>query len=119
VDRNRNRDLTDDGPPLESEGAGGFGTSLRLPLPEVTGRAGRLFPAGDESALAMHLREVLGSRDEAARMSAEGRAHAATYSWDRAAREIEIVLREAVALGRRKRVGEQLGSLKSLTRWLR
>lgn len=38
VDRNRNRDLTDDGPPLESEGAGGFGTSLRLPLPEVTGR---------------------------------------------------------------------------------
>ena len=88
-------------------------------LPEVVGRAGRLFPAGDETALATHLRAVLGSRDEAARMSAEGRAHAATFSWDRAARDIEGVLREAVALNRRTRVGEQLSSLKSLTRWLR
>jgi glycosyltransferase involved in cell wall biosynthesis len=107
-------------PVLEAMAAGTPVLAARAgALPEVIGRAGRLFPAGDESALAMHLREVLGSRDEAARMSAEGRAHAATYSWDRAAREIEIVLREAVALGRRKRVGEQLGSLKSLTRWLR
>lgn len=38
VDRNRNGDLTDDGPPLANEGSGGFGTTLRLPLAEVTGQ---------------------------------------------------------------------------------
>ena len=38
LDRNRNDDLTDDGPPLANEGSGGFGTTLRLPLREVTGR---------------------------------------------------------------------------------
>ena len=31
-------------------------------------------------------------------MGAEGREHAASYSWDRAARGIEGVLREAVTL---------------------
>ena len=88
-------------------------------LPEVVGRAGKLFTAGDAPALAAHLRDVLGSPDTAARMAADGREHAATYSWDRAARGVEAVLREAVALPRRKRTGEQLGSLRSLTRWLR
>jgi alpha-1,3-rhamnosyl/mannosyltransferase len=107
-------------PVLEAMAAGTPVLAARAgALPEVIGRAGRLFPAGDESALANHLREVLGSRDEAARMSSEGREHAKTYTWDRAARETESVLREAVAMGRRKRIGEQLGSLRSLTRWLR
>jgi len=38
VDRNRNGDLRDDGPPLANEGSGGFAASLRLPLREVTGQ---------------------------------------------------------------------------------
>lgn len=38
VDRNRNGDLRDDGPPLTNEGSGGFAASLRLPLREVTGQ---------------------------------------------------------------------------------
>ncbi len=38
VDRNRNGDLRDDGPPLLNEGTGGFAASLRLPLREVTGQ---------------------------------------------------------------------------------
>jgi hypothetical protein len=38
VDRNRNGDLGDDGPPLANEGSGGFAASLRLPLREVTGQ---------------------------------------------------------------------------------
>lgn len=38
VDRNRNGDLRDDGPPLVNEGSGGFAASLRLPLREVTGQ---------------------------------------------------------------------------------
>jgi hypothetical protein len=38
LDRNRNGDLTDDGAPLANEGGGGFATTLRLPLAEVTGR---------------------------------------------------------------------------------
>ena len=88
-------------------------------LPEVVGRAGILFTAGDAPALASHLRDVLGSPDEAARMAREGREHAASYSWDRAARGIEAVLREVVAQPRRRRRGEQVGSLRSLTRWLR
>ena len=39
VDRNRNGDLRDDGPPVANEGTGRFAASLRLPLREVTGQA--------------------------------------------------------------------------------
>lgn len=88
-------------------------------LPEVVGRAGRLFTASDANSLAGHLREVLGSRNEAARMSTAGSAHAAGYSWERAAIEIEAVLREAAGSTRRVSARSQLGSLRSVTRWLR
>jgi glycosyltransferase involved in cell wall biosynthesis len=107
-------------PVLEAMAAGTPVVAARAgALPEVVGRAGRMFTAGDAPALADHLREVLGSPDVATRMVAEGREHAASYSWDRAARGIEGVLREAVSLTRRERAGSQFGSLKSLTRWLR
>ena len=107
-------------PVLEAMAAGTPVIAARAgALPEVVGKAGRLFPAGDAAALATHLREVLGSRDEAARMGSEGRAHAAGFSWDNAARGIESVLREAVALGRGERARSQLGSLRSVFRWLR
>ena len=88
-------------------------------LPEIVGLAGRLFPAGDAPSLASHLRDILDSPAEAARMGAEGREHALSYSWDRAARGIEAVLREAVTLTPRQLVSQQVGSLRSLTRWLR
>ncbi len=107
-------------PVLEAMAAGTPVVAARAgALPEVVGRAGKLFTAGDAPALAAHLRNVLDSPDEAARLAREGREHAASYSWDRAARGIEAVLREAVAQPRRKRRGEQAGSLRSLTRWLR
>lgn len=107
-------------PVLEAMAAGTPVIAARAgALPEVVGRAGRLFPAGDAAALATHLREVLGSRDEAARMGAAGRIHAAGFSWDNAARGIESVLREAVALSRGERMRSQLGSLRSVFRWIR
>jgi glycosyltransferase involved in cell wall biosynthesis len=107
-------------PVLEAMAAGTPVVAARAgALPEVVGSAGRLFPAGDAPALASQLREVLDSPGEAARMGTEGREHAASYSWDRAARSIEGVLREAVAMTRGQRAGQQVGSLRSLTRWLR
>jgi len=107
-------------PVLEAMAAGTPVLAARAgALPEVVGRAGRLFPAGDSAALAAELTDILGSPDTAARMAADGREHAATYSWDRAARGIEQVLREAVAAGRGGLARQQLASLKSLTRWLR
>jgi len=107
-------------PVLEAMAAGTPVVAARAgALPEVVGRAGRLFTAGDSAALAAHLRDVLGSRDVAARMGAEGRERASSFSWDRAARGIEAVLREAVGLGRGARARSELGSLRSLTRWLR
>jgi glycosyltransferase involved in cell wall biosynthesis len=107
-------------PVLEAMAAGTPVLAARAgALPEVVGRAGRLFAAGDSAALAAELRDVLGSSDTAARMAAEGREHAAGYSWDRAAREMELVLREAVAMGKSGRARQQLASLKSVRRWLR
>jgi glycosyltransferase involved in cell wall biosynthesis len=107
-------------PVLEAMAAGTPVIAARAgALPEVVGRAGRLFAAGDAPALATHLREVLGSPVEMARLAREGREHAETYSWDRTARGIESVLREAVAIGRGRRTKEQIGSLRSVTRWLR
>ncbi len=89
-------------PVLEAMAAGTPVVAARAgALPEVVGRAGRLFPAGDSGALAAQLRDVLGSPDEAARMSAAGVAHAASYSWDEAARAVEHVLREAAGMSRR------------------
>jgi glycosyltransferase involved in cell wall biosynthesis len=107
-------------PVLEAMAAGTPVIAARAgALPEVVGRAGLLFGAGDAGALAAHLRDVLGSRDEASRLGAAGRDHAALFSWDRAARGIEAVLHEAVALGRGERFRSEAGSLRSLTRWIR
>lgn len=107
-------------PVLEAMAAGTPVVAARAgALPEVVGGAGRLFPAGDAPALASHLRDVLESPADAARMGAEGREHAASYSWDRAARGIEGVLREAVTLTRSQLARKQVASLRSLTRWLR
>ena len=36
-DRNQNRDLTDDGPPLENRGTGIFGTTIALPMKQLIG----------------------------------------------------------------------------------
>ncbi len=107
-------------PVLEAMAAGTPVIAARAgALPEVVGRAGRLFTAGDAPALAAHLHEVLATPAEADRMRRDGRERAASYSWDHAGRATESVLREAVALPRRTRAGQQLGSLRSLGRWRR
>lgn len=57
-------------------------------LVEVAGGAGLTVPRGDRAALAASLRDVLGSARLARELAARGRARAAEFSWQRAARAI-------------------------------
>lgn len=54
-------------------------------VPEVLdeGRAGRLVPYGDADALALAIREVLGSPDRTEALVAAGRRRVENYTWDR------------------------------------
>ncbi len=88
-------------------------------LPAAVGRAGRLFPAGDAPALAKQLRDVLGSDAERERMRRAGYEQASEFSWDRSAREVEKVLREAAEGSTRDRAKAQLGGLRSIRHWLK
>ena len=61
-------------------------------LPEAGGDAAVYFDPLDVDAMAAAIVEALGRRAE---LSARGRAHAAAFSWERAARETLAVYREA------------------------
>jgi glycosyltransferase involved in cell wall biosynthesis len=87
-------------------------------LPEVVDKGGRFFQAGDARALANELTEVLSNPDEASRMILAGRERAHEFSWDRAARGIESVLRAAVDQGSRS-WRSTATSLRMLPRWMR
>ena len=87
-------------------------------LPEVVDRAGRMFAAGDAKALAAHLSEVLGDPAEAGRLAEAGYERASTFTWDRSARALESVLREAAEASTGK-WRSRLTSLRSLPRWIR
>jgi glycosyltransferase involved in cell wall biosynthesis len=66
-------------------------------LPEVVGDAGLLVDPGDSGAIAGRLRQLLDRPDRAAGLAARGIEQAARFRWDRAAREMEEVFREALA----------------------
>lgn len=65
-------------------------------LPEVVGDAGVRIPPGDTGALAMAIRDLLREPGHAAELGARGRERAGRFRWDRAAREMEEVFREAL-----------------------
>ncbi len=63
-------------------------------LPEVGGPAAVMFDPHDAAALADVLGRVLEDPSERARLSAAGRAHVASFSWERTAAETVAVYRE-------------------------
>jgi glycosyltransferase involved in cell wall biosynthesis len=65
-------------------------------LPEVVGDAGLLADPGDTAALAARIRLLLTNPGKAAELAARGVEQAARFRWDRAAREMEEVFREAM-----------------------
>jgi glycosyltransferase involved in cell wall biosynthesis len=56
-------------------------------LPEVVGRAGVLVDPHDEAALAAALGALLGDRSRRQRLAEAGRTQAATFTWQKAARQ--------------------------------
>ncbi len=65
-------------------------------LPEVVGDAGELFTPGDPALLARRIAEITAAPEHRAAMRERGLARAAGFSWDRTARRVLEVYREAV-----------------------
>jgi glycosyltransferase involved in cell wall biosynthesis len=86
-------------------------------LPEVVGRAGLRFPPGDDAVAAALIHRLLSSDDERSRWSSAARQRAEAFSWERAARETEVVLREALAVARWRRRVSLFASLRHAPRW--
>ena len=72
-------------------------TSTRSSLPEVAGEAALLVDPEDVAALSEAMALVAADAAQRERMSAAGRARAAAFSWERAARETLAVFDEAAA----------------------
>lgn len=64
-------------------------------LPEVVGDAGELFAPGDPALLARRIAEITASPERRAAIRDRGLARAAGFSWDRTARRVLEVYREA------------------------
>jgi glycosyltransferase involved in cell wall biosynthesis len=64
-------------------------------LPEVVGDAGELFAPGDPALLARRIAEITAAPARLAAMREHGLARAAGFSWDRTARQVLEVYREA------------------------
>jgi glycosyltransferase involved in cell wall biosynthesis len=62
-------------------------------LPEITGDAARLVPAGDEAALTLALAELLTDPAALAELARRGPAQAAAWTWEAAARRLLEVYR--------------------------
>jgi glycosyltransferase involved in cell wall biosynthesis len=65
-------------------------------LPEVVGGAGELFALGDPALLARRIAEITAAPERRTAMREHGLARAAAFSWDRTARRVLDVYREAV-----------------------
>jgi glycosyltransferase involved in cell wall biosynthesis len=84
-------------PPLEAMACGCPVASSRAgSLPEICGDAARFFDPESPEEIADAVRDVLADRDE---LVARGRERAATFSWERSAREHEAVYRELLEQG--------------------
>jgi glycosyltransferase involved in cell wall biosynthesis len=66
-------------------------------LPEVVGDAGIRVPPADTGALALAIQGLLRDPGRAAELGARARERVGRFRWDRAAREMEEVFREALA----------------------
>ena len=83
-------------PALEAMGCGTpVVASSASSLPEVVGDAGLLADPRDPAALAEAMVTVLRDRDLQARLRARGLARAREFSWERAARQVRVVLARA------------------------
>ncbi|MGE0448465.1 MAG: glycosyltransferase family 4 protein [Vicinamibacterales bacterium] len=69
--------------------------STRGSIPEIVGDAGLLFDVDDRAALTRHLSAVLGHADVRRDLAARGLARAATFSWERTARQTLDAYRRA------------------------
>ncbi|HYN86318.1 MAG TPA: glycosyltransferase family 1 protein [Pyrinomonadaceae bacterium] len=84
-------------PPLEAMACGAPVVASRIPaLAETAGGAALLVPPSDVRALAEAVEGVLDDAALAARLARAGLAHAAKFTWERAARQTLEVYREAL-----------------------
>ncbi|HLJ68212.1 MAG TPA: glycosyltransferase, partial [Chloroflexota bacterium] len=84
-------------PPLEAMACGApVLASSATSLPEVTGDAACLLPAGDVGAWARAIRALLESVEARARLRESGLVRAARFSWDRTAEQTAAVYREVL-----------------------
>jgi glycosyltransferase involved in cell wall biosynthesis len=87
-------------PPLEAMQAGvPVVSSDAGSLPEVLGDAARLVPVEDDDALAAALDSVIGDNAVRTELVTRGRAHAARYTWERAADEFVALYRHLAGTG--------------------
>jgi glycosyltransferase involved in cell wall biosynthesis len=84
-------------PPLEALACGAPVLSSDAgSLPEVLGNAGRFLPPSNPDAWAAAIREMLSDSSGRAERSARGRAHAAGFTWARAASETRRAYADAM-----------------------
>ncbi len=83
-------------PPLEAMAAGvPVITTDAGSLPEVVGDGARLVPPRDPEALAEAIHSLLIDPDERAALATRGRVRAASFTWDRCARGLRDIYRDA------------------------
>ncbi|MGA3184538.1 MAG: glycosyltransferase family 1 protein [Candidatus Dormibacteria bacterium] len=84
-------------PLLEAMGCGAVAVGFQnSSLPEVAGEAAVLVPDGDEAALLTALEHLLSEPDETARRRRLGLEHAASFTWETAARSTVAVYEAAL-----------------------
>ncbi len=85
-------------PPLEAQAMGVPVIAARASaLPEVLGDGALYFPPGDAEALRQKMLELAADTALQQRLSAQGRANAAQYTWDAAARALADVYRDVLS----------------------
>jgi glycosyltransferase involved in cell wall biosynthesis len=92
-------------PPLEAMACGAAVVASRIPVIEETAgaEAARLVPPTDAEGLAGALAELLSDDDARSRLAARGRERAATFTWERTARQTLEVYERVVAERRGRR----------------
>jgi glycosyltransferase involved in cell wall biosynthesis len=74
-------------------------------LPEIVDGAGVGYPAGNVTALAQSMTQLVEDAELRQRLGESGRARSLLYTWDRAAAAVEAVLRSTTPRNGRKEPG--------------